>query len=483
MSPQGAAMRTAVVGQGYVGVTGAVALAQQGHRVVGVEQDWERLASLRAGEPPVFEPGLVEQMTAVLRTGRLDFVEELPDAIVADPLDAVLICVGTPPAADGSANLSQVLAAIDEAAELAGDPLVVLKSSVPPGTSDMLLAEYPELRQRFVCNPEFLNQGSALDDWHAPARIVAGGLDPTALERLRDLYAAVSCPWVTTTPAGAEMIKYASNAFLATKISFANELARLCTGPDLNIDHVIQGVGLDPRIGHALLQPGTGYGDSCLPTDTTALARWAAERGIATPILDATVRTNEQQPGAILRLLKESVGAELDGREIAVLGVRYEPWNDDLRAAPSRTLLPLLQGLGATVRLWDPGLTPEELLHLSPRAVPHTDLPAAVTGAQAVLVLTEWPQVVEADWADLATRMSGPRVVIDAKNCLPPLVMHRAPVVYRGIGNRRPVNAPADASAHVAAGGPISGVVRSPGPDAEAQPEPRREPAPGETVL
>ncbi|MGW0467874.1 UDP-glucose dehydrogenase family protein [Streptomyces sp. NPDC003027] len=431
-------MRAAVVGQGYVGVTGAVALAQQGHRVFGVEQDAERLACLRSGEPPVVEPGLVEQMTAVLRTGRLDFVEDLPDAVVADPLDAVLICVGTPPAADGTANLSQVLTAVGEAAELAGAPLVVLKSTVPPGTSDMLLGEYPELRQRFVCNPEFLNQGSALDDWQSPARIVAGAHHPAALDRLRELYRSVTCPWVTSTPAGAEMIKYASNAFLATKISFANELARLCTGPDINIDHVIQGVGLDPRIGHALLQPGTGYGDSCLPKDTTALSRWAAERGIPTPLLDATVQTNVQQPGAILRLLKESVGGDLSGVEVAVLGVRYEPWSDDLRAAPSRTLLPLLQEHGAAVRLWDPGLTPDELRHLSPRAEPHTALRAAVAGAHAALVLTEWPQVVEADWDDLASRMAEPRVVVDAKNCLPPVLMHRVPVVYRGIGNRRP---------------------------------------------
>ncbi|MFF8275890.1 UDP-glucose dehydrogenase family protein [Streptomyces lateritius] len=436
-------MRAAVVGQGYVGLTGAVALAQQGHRVVGVEQDRERLACLRAGEPPVLEPGLIQQMTAVLRTGRLEFVEDLADAMVADPLDVVMICVGTPPAADGSANLSQVLTAIEEAAELAGAPLVVLKSTVPPGTSDMLLAEYPELRRRFVCNPEFLNQGSALDDWQAPARIVAGAHHPEAVTVLRDLYRSVSCPWVTSTPATAEMIKYASNAFLATKISFANELARMCAAPDLNVDHVVQGVGLDPRIGHALLRPGMGHGASCLPKDTAALFHWAAGQGIPTPLLDATVRTDAQQPAAVLGLLRESVGGRLRELEVAVLGVRHEPWSDDLRSAPSRVLLPLLQEQGAAVRVWDPGLTPDELSHLAPSATAHTALLTAVAGAHAVLVLTEWPQAVEADWADLAARMREPRVVVDAKNCLPPALLHRLPVVYRGIGNRRPAPEPA----------------------------------------
>ncbi|MBT2439472.1 UDP-glucose/GDP-mannose dehydrogenase family protein [Streptomyces sp. ISL-36] len=432
-------MRAAVVGQGYVGVTGAVALAQQGHRVVGVEQDRERLACLRAGEPPEFEPGLIQQMTAVLRTGRLEFVEDLPDAMVADPLDVVMICVGAPPAADGTTNLSEVLAAVEEAAELVGDPLVVLRSTVPPGTSDMLLAEYPELRQRFVCNPEFLNRGDALDGWQAPARIVAGAHHPPAVDRLRDLYRSVSCPWVTSTPSTAEMIKYASNAFLATKISFANELARMCTGPELNIDHVVQGVGLDPRIGPALLQPGTGHGDSCLPVDTAALSHWAADLGVPTPLIDATVRAHAQQPAALLNLLRESVGGHLLGLDVAVLGVCHEPWNDDLRFAPGRALLALLQEQGAAVRVWDPGLTPDELRHLAPSATTHAALPSAVAGAHAALVLTEWPQAVEADWADLAARMREPRVVVDAKNCLPPVLLHQVPVDYRGIGNRRPM--------------------------------------------
>lgn len=437
-------MRAAVMGQGYVGLTGAVVLAQQGHHVVGVEQDRERLACLRAGEPPVVEPGLPEQLAAVLRTGRLEFVENLPDALASEPLDAVLIAVGTPPAADGAANLAQVVAALDEAVELEGAPLVVLKSTVPPGSSDSLLADHPELRERYVYNPEFLNQGSALDDWQCPARIVAGVHHEAALIRLRELYRGISCPWVATTPAGAEMVKYASNAFLAIKISFANELAALCAGPDMNVDHVVQGVGLDPRIGHGLLQPGPGYGDSCLPKDTAALSRWAADRDIGTPILDAAVRTNRERPGVLLRLLRESLGGSLDGLDIAVLGVRHEPWSDDLRAAPCRAVLPLLYEEGARVRLWDAGHTPDELHHISPRAVPHTALPTAVTGAHAALVLTEWPQVIEADWGELALRMREPRVVLDAKNCLPPRLMYRTPVVYRSIGNRRPAPDAAD---------------------------------------
>ncbi|GAA3895133.1 UDP-glucose/GDP-mannose dehydrogenase family protein [Streptomyces gulbargensis] len=431
-------MRVAVIGQGYVGLTGAVALARHGHRVVGVEQDGERLSRLRAGEPAVYEPGLAEHLASVLRTGRLDFVGCLEEATAADPVDAVLLSVGTPPAPDGTANLSHVRQAVRQAALLEGSPLVVLKSTVPPGTSDALLAEHPHLRERYVYNPEFLNQGRALDDWQAPARTVVGTHAPAALARCRELYAWVSCPWVTTTPASAEMIKYASNAFLAAKISFANEVAGLCADGDLDIDDVILGVGLDPRIGPALLTPGTGFGDSCLPKDTVALAHWARERNIDTPLLDATIETNVRRPGLLVRTLLESAGGRLNGLHVAVLGLRYEPWSDDLRAAPSRAVIPLLHEHDAVVRVWDPAMTAEDLRRAAPRAVAHPSLASAVSGAHAVLVLTAWPELTGADWEELVPRMAEPRIVLDAKNCLPAPVLHRTPALYRSVGNRRP---------------------------------------------
>ncbi|WP_406729083.1 nucleotide sugar dehydrogenase [Streptomyces sp. GD-15H] len=431
-------MRIAVVGQGYVGLTGAVALALQGHYVTGIEQESGRLARLLAGEAPVYEPGLPEQLAAALATGRLRFAAELEPLHRQWPFEVVLIAVGTPPSADGTADLLQVQVALEEVAGLLPQPCTVLKSTVPPGTSQTLLTARPGLRGRYAYNPEFLNQGSALDDWQTPARVVAGTTSPACLAVLREMYAGVACPWIVTTPTSAEMIKYASNAFLATKISFANELARLCTLPDLDIDTVIQGVGSDPRIGHALLQPGLGFGDSCLPKDTAALAHWAAAHGIHTPLLNATIDINAAQPQTAVTVLAQGLGRDLAGCEIAVLGVRYEPWSDDLRAAPSRTIVPSLLREGARVRVWDPGTSPDELMRLFPAAVPQGNLPDAVRGAHGALVLTEWPQVIEADWVGLAELLAPPRVVVDGKNCLPAHRMRSPFLAYRSIGNRLP---------------------------------------------
>lgn len=436
-------MRVAVVGQGYVGVTGAVALARQGHHVTGVEKDPARLRSLAGGRAPVCEPGLQQELGLALETGRLRFAPDLTRTHVAEPFEVVLVTVGTPPAEDGAADLSQVKAALGEVAELLPAPYVVLKSTVPPGTSERLTAEHPRLRDRYAYNPEFLNQGSALDDWSAPSRVVAGVWAPPVVDVLHALYGALACPWVVTTPTTAEMAKYAGNAFLATKISFANECARLCATPDLNIDQVMQAVGLDPRIGHAFLQPGLGFGDSCLPKDTAALARWAASRGLPTPLLDAVIDVNRDQAALVRDTLRRELGADLPRSEVAVLGARYEPWSDDVRAAPSRTVVPQLLAEAAGVRIWDPATDADELARLFPGARPCADLRTAVRGARAVAVLTEWPEAVEADWSLLATELAAPAVVVDGKNCLLPERLAGLPLTYRSAGNRLPARAAA----------------------------------------
>ncbi|UNO43493.1 UDP-glucose/GDP-mannose dehydrogenase family protein [Streptomyces sp. MST-110588] len=434
-------MRVAVVGQGYVGLTGAVALTHQGHQVTGIEQDPVRLRTLNAGRAPVFEPGLPEQLSAALATGRLRFTDGVRESHRRAPFDIVLITVGTPPGPEGAADLTQVRAALDDVLSLLPAPRVVLKSTVPPGTSGMLVDEYPKLRERYAYNPEFLNQGSALDDWAAPARIVAGAWSRESMRTLRELYAGVSSPWVETTPTGAEMIKYASNAFLATKISFANEVARMCCGPDIDIDHVMQGVGYDPRIGHAFLQPGLGFGDSCLPKDTAALARWASSVGIPTPLLHATISVNEAQAGLAVQTLRTELDGTLSQATIAVLGVRYEPWSDDLRAAPSRTVVPALLGQVGRVRVWDPATDARIVADLFPGAEPAPDLTAALDGAHAVLLLTEWPQAIEADWSHLASLLAEPRLVIDGKNCLHSEQVTGLPIRYRSVGTRLPAPA------------------------------------------
>lgn len=431
-------MRVAIVGQGYVGVTGAVALARQGHHVTGIERDPARLAALETGRTPVSEPGLQQELSLARETGRLAFASDLAHTHLREPFEVVLITVGTPPDGTGAADLSQVTAALAEVAALLPPPAVVLKSTVPPGTSARLLQAHPQMRERYAYNPEFLNQGSALDDWTTPSRTVVGLWSHGPLPLLHRLYGELTCPWVVTTPDTAEMIKYAGNAFLAMKISFANEFARLCAGPDLDIDKVMQGAGLDPRIGHAFLQPGLGFGDSCLPKDTAALAHWAAERGVPTPLLDATIAVNRAQPGLVRDMLREELGEQLAECEIAVLGARYEPWSDDMRAAPSRVLVPQLVAEAAAVRIWDPATDPEHLRRLFPGAQPCTELRTAVQGARAAIVLTEWPEAVEADWSLMAARMAPPAVVVDGKNCLLPERLAGLPLTYRSVGNRLP---------------------------------------------
>ncbi|WP_338673553.1 nucleotide sugar dehydrogenase [Streptomyces sp. SCSIO 30461] len=432
-------MRVAVVGQGYVGVTGAVALASHRHRVTGIEQQPGRLRSLHAGRAPVVEPGLQQELSLALETGRLRFAESLASAHAHEPFDVVLITVGTPPAEDGSADLSQVTAAVTEAAALLPAPIVVLKSTVPPGTSDAFLDAFPQLRQRYAYNPEFLNQGSALDDWSSPARVVAGVCYEPVVRVLRELYGSPACPWVITTPVSAELAKYASNSFLAMKFSFANEVARLCGGPETNVDDVLRAAGCDPRIGHAFLQPGLGFGDSCLPKDTAALQRWADDLGVATPLLDAVIEINRTQPLLVIDTLCTELGADLASSQIAVLGARYEPWSDGMLAAPSRTIIPQLVDRAAGVRIWEPAIAGEELGRLFPGALAYTDMRSAIQGARAVVVLTEWPEIIEADWGELVTQLAAPAMIVDGKNCLSPQTMAGLPVAYHSTGRRLPV--------------------------------------------
>ncbi|MFD7920881.1 UDP-glucose dehydrogenase family protein [Streptomyces sp. NPDC059740] len=436
-------MRVAVMGQGYVGLTGAIALAEQGHDVVGVERDPGRLSMLRAGTSPIYEPGVPEALARLRGSGRLVFAADTAAEHRRHPFDIVLVTVGTPPGPDGAADLTQVRSALDQVAALDPTPSVVLKSTVPPGTSALLLDTYTGLRDTYAYSPEFLNQGSALEDWRTPSRIVAGLWSQDMLPLLRALYGDAPSPWVVTTPTSAEMVKYASNAFLATKISFANEMARLCAQPDVHVDDVMRGAGHDPRIGDAFLRPGLGFGDSCLPKDTSALRRWAADLGIPTPLLDATTAVNAAQPALVVDMLREEFGPALAAARVAVLGVRYEPWSDDIRAAPSGLVIPELTRLAGEVRVWDPAMDLPTLNGMFPGTVPAASLHEAVHGSQALVVLTEWPEVVGADWRALTAGLAEPHVVIDGKNCLPPQALAGLAVRYRGMGTRLVPTAPA----------------------------------------
>lgn len=428
-------MRVAVIGQGYVGLTAGACLSEAGHHVVGVEADPGRLGLLRAGRAPIYEPGLQELLTDGISAGRLTFVEHIEQA---GEVEAVVVAVGSPPLPSGSIDSSQIMNATAAIGDLPRMPeLIVVKSTATPGTSDRIIAQAGDqgIADRYVYNPEFLNQGTALENWRSPDRIVVGTHNRELIPLLEELYRGTSAPWIVTTPKTAEMIKYTANTFLATKLSFINEVANLCYEVGADVDELTSGVALDPRIGGEFLRPGIGYGDSCLPKDTLALSRWAKLTGRQTPLLDAVIAVNDAQPLQVVSMLQQVMGSNsLRGLEVAVLGLLYEPWSDDLRAAPSLKLVPELAALGTRVRVWDPGLDQGILDRLFPGVEQGASLAETVSGAGAVVVLTEWPQIITADWADLCRTMVEPHLVIDGKNCLEPNTVLNACMHYRGIG-------------------------------------------------
>lgn len=455
------------MGQGYVGITAATGLAVDGHQVIGVEQDGCRLAVLAAGRVPVYEPGLEELFSRAVDECGLVFRGSLLD--VEGRLDAVVIAVGSPPGPGGAADLRQVENALAQVASLSPVPeLIVTKTSIPPGTSAAWLARpglAPLMRDRYVHNPEFLNQGTAIQDWREPDRVVAGLWNRELVPAVRELFAGCMSPWVVTSPTGAEMIKYMSNAYLATRISFANEMARACEAVGAQVDDVIEGMSHDTRIGRLFWRPGIGYGDSCLPKDVDALLRCADAHGFAMPLVEATRRVNQEQRGELVRRVCEAVSGVRRPR-VAVLGLAYEPHSDDLRAAPSRDVIPELLSAGLEVRVWDPLIgrsaaqaqgVVDDQVHWQESFV------AAVRGAHVTVVLTEYPELVNADWTALVPLLEQPRAVVDAKNCLVPEKIAVAGGRYRGFGR---VSAEAEFvhrgdSPAVPAGRPGAGPARS----------------------
>ena len=423
-------MKIAVIGLGYVGLTGAVSLAEAGHRVTGVERDPSRLDRLRGGTTPFYEPGLQDLLARTTTSGALAFVGSLGD--LSDPPDAVLVTVGSPQLPSGGTDLRDLATAMGEVLALDPAPqLVVVKSTVPPGTSATLLADNPGLAGRYAFSPEFLSQGSALEGWRRPSRIVVGLEDDALLPLVRDLYRGVEGPWVVTNPTNAEMIKYASNAFLATKISFINEIANLCDDVGATVDEVVEGLGLDPRVGRSFLGAGIGYGGSCFPKDVQALTHLSSLRGRSMPLLQSVVAVNNAQRLRVVRAVRDHLRP---GDEVAVLGLSFKPNTDDLREAPSLTVVPELLAQDLRVRAWDPVVGDERIREAFAGVEPATGPEQAAEDAAAVLVLTEWPQIVEADWEIVAKGMREPRLVLDGRNCLDPARLARLGLRYWGIG-------------------------------------------------
>ncbi len=414
-------MRIAMIGTGYVGLVSGVCFSDFGHRIVCVDRDPAKIARLQAGEVPIYEPGLDRLMAQNVAAGRLSFTTDLAAAVAG--ADAVFIAVGTPTRrGDGHADLTYVMAAAEEIARaLTGYAVIVTKSTVPVGTNRkvaaVMRAARPDAQFDVASNPEFLREGAAIDDFMRPDRVVVG----VETERARAVMGAIykplflrQFPVVYTGLESAELIKYAANAFLATKISFINEIASLCERVGADVKAVANGIGLDGRIGSKFLHAGPGYGGSCFPKDTSALARIGQEVGLPMRITEAAMVVNDAVKRRMIDKITEACGGSVNGKTVAVLGVTFKPNTDDMREAPSLTILPALVGQGARVRVVDPqGRREGEAL--LPGVHWAEDPYEAATNSEALVILTEWNEFRALDLPRLAGRMAAPRM-IDLRN-------------------------------------------------------------------
>jgi UDPglucose 6-dehydrogenase len=431
-------MKVAVIGAGYVGLTTAACFAHLGHDVLCADVDAERVARLKKGEVPILELGLPELIKEGLASNRLQFV--VGAATAAQTAEIVFLCVQTPQGADGSADLSFVEAVAREIARvLPPNTVVVNKSTVPVGSTRFVQRVLSEAGARaegvtVASNPEFLREGQAVRDFLNPDRIVIGCEDPESAVRVSDLYKRVDAPVLVTDPASAEMIKYASNAFLATKVSFINAIANLCEAVDADAREVAIGMGYDTRIGFQFLNPGPGYGGSCFPKDVAALLHISASAGYEFDLLAGVVEVNESQHERMIDKIRRAVGGNLANVTIALLGLTFKADTDDLRDSPAIFVARRLLEEGAVVRAFDPGAGDR------PRAlVPGIELCAdaydAAAGADAMALLTEWDQFRWLDFDRLRDAMRG-HAIIDARNLLDPAAMRRRGFAYQGVGRR-----------------------------------------------
>lgn len=431
-------MRVAIIGAGYVGLVTGTCLAELGHSVTCIDKNPQRVAQLKRGQCPIHEPGLEELMVANAAAGRLSYAGEAEDAVAE--ADIVFIAVGTPQsAAGGKADLSYVSAAAEEIGRaIRGFTVVAVKSTVPPGTCDQV----QEIVNRFarageaavVSNPEFLREGAAVSDFMAPDRIVVGAEDQMARQMMEELYLpfAGKAPILFTRRRNSELIKYASNAFLATKIAFVNELASLCETSGGDIAEITAGMGLDARIGERFLAAGPGYGGSCFPKDTAALAAYAREQGASLHVVEATMHANSERKKSVSRLIARAMGGDVSGKRIAVLGVTFKANTDDMRDAPSLTILPELQAMGADVIAYDPAGM-KAARPLLPGVTFFSSAEAATKTADALVILTEWPEFKTLDYARIARGMTQP-LIVDCRNLLDANLLKASGFTVAGIG-------------------------------------------------
>ena len=420
-------MKLSVIGAGYVGLVTAAGLARLGHEVRLGEADAARLALLENGEVPIFEDGLAELIDEARESRRLSFHGSNGDA--ASGAAMVFLCLPTPPGARGRADLSFIETVIDELA-LKVDPgtIFVVKSTVPPGTVVGLRKRLANLGSAaaVVSHPEFLREGSAVSDFLDPDRIVVGAFEAEDAVLVASLYQGLATQVVSTDPTSAEMIKYASNSYLATRLTFANTLANLCEAAGADILDVLTGVGLDHRIGPHFLQPGPGYGGSCFPKDTLALIGVAEDAGYDFKLLKAVIEADEEQRRRVAAKVRMAAGGGLRGRRIAMWGVAFKAGTDDVRESPATRIARLLIEEGADVVSYDPEAHSPDIRHADSAL-------EAVEGADVLLIATEWPEFAMVDLASVASRMRGHRIV-DARNLLDPKAVRAAGLDYWGLG-------------------------------------------------
>ncbi|MCW3063976.1 MAG: nucleotide sugar dehydrogenase [Solirubrobacterales bacterium] len=419
----------AVIGTGYVGLVTAAGFAELGNEVYCVDVDADKVARLNRGEIPIWEPGL-EELVARHRD-RLHFSTELAPALEHARL--LFVAVGTPPTYSGDADLSAVSAVVD-AMPVSDRHALVMKSTVPVGTGAAVKRKFVEQGKngfRYVSCPEFLKEGAAVTDFLNPNRVVVGDDGDWAGDAVVDLYSPLNAPLVRTDIASAEMVKLASNAFLATKISFINEIANVCEETGADVSEVARGMGLDERIGKHFLRPGVGYGGSCFPKDVSALKQLAGNSGYHFQLLTAVIEVNELQKRRVIGKLQKHLGS-LVGKRVALLGLAFKANTDDMREASSLVLAGRLQADGARVVAYDPVAEDHARELMSGVEFADSAL-GALDGADAVVLVTEWPEFAELDWDEAAKTMAG-RIVIDGRNFLEPARVTGAGFAYEGVG-------------------------------------------------
>ncbi|MCY8808425.1 UDP-glucose/GDP-mannose dehydrogenase family protein [Bacillus atrophaeus] len=428
--------KIAVIGTGYVGLVSGTCFAEIGNKVVCCDIDESKIRSLKNGVIPIYEPGLADLVEKNVQEQRLSFTNEIPSAV--KEADIIYIAVGTPMSKTGEADLTYVKAAAKTIGEhLNGYKVIVNKSTVPVGTGKLVHSIIQKASKGkcpfdVVSNPEFLREGSAIHDTMNMERAVIGATSNKAASIIEDLHQPFHTPIIKTNLESAEMIKYAANAFLATKISFINDIANICERVGADVSKVSDGVGLDSRIGRKFLKAGIGFGGSCFPKDTTALLQIAKSAGYPFKLIEAVIETNEKQRIHIVDKLLNVMG-DLKGRTISVLGLAFKPHTNDVRSAPALDVIPLLQQLGACVKAYDPIAIPEASSILGEQIEYSTNLYDAISDTDACLILTDWPEVKEMELVKAKTLLKQP-IIIDGRNLFSLEEMRAAGYIYHSIG-------------------------------------------------